>query len=195
MCAGFYDRTRQDLCWRDYISGVDMQIQNYTLNPLAAMRENTSAPKISSLSFGTTPSFYGPLAGSKVTQDSYITGRARVESKCGECQTVRLPDDLFPTDKESDSGPCCYSTIMQPIYSRQPKSCFSASETITYPWTLFPEANQKNFAGVDAVVDTNLQTRFGWANEDAKYDVPSNPCGRTNYGNYQSNQSYKPYSF
>ena len=154
--AGIYNRVGQDLCAVQYETALNDAVSNYQLDLKAEMRPQ---PKAQFLGLGTQPSFWGPLRGNRVTQESFLQGRGHVLSDCPDCGVYRLPNSLFPRVDSAEKKPACQRTDLQPEYTKQPRACNGLSELDTSCYTMFPGAFVPAYLGYNAVVRTNLQTR------------------------------------
>lgn len=180
--AGIYDRTTMDSCHEKFEDELDQKIYNYTLDRNAVMRQNlVQAPFMSQ---GRQPDFYGPLAGDRVTKESFLQGRGHRINKCPDCEVRYLPKSLFnePTIKSS-----CDRVDLQGLYTRVPKSCNGLSETIVTPHFQMPENYKKGYSGYNAVVYTHMQTK----NPEVQHrDKP----GCYNYGSYAPTRDFSRYT-
>ena len=201
--SGYYDRVHDDLCYRDFEKYIDDQTLDYNLNLKAHMRENVD--KCHPLSTGKQCNFYGPLRGVRTTQESFMSGRGQVLSECPSCGVNYLPESLFPDkadpadfatvdQKNGMIRARCQRTDLEPLYTRQPRSCNGLSETDITAYSFMPSAWQRGYEGFRAVVDTNLQTRQ--ALEDTSVTdggLAYSQC-RSSYGSYGSGRPFARYA-
>lgn len=180
--AGIYTRSSMDSCWEKFEDDVDRKIYDYNLDRDAVMRENrTSAPFLST---GRQPDFYGPLVGSRVTQESFLQGRGHCLNKCPDCEVTYLPSSLFPNKKVHSA---CDRVDLDGLYTRLPRSCNGLSETQIYPYFQMPSAWQKGYNGYSAVVYTHLMGR------DPPTKERTMP-GCQNYGSYAPTRNFARYA-
>lgn len=193
--SGYQDNIQNDLCNREFMDKLNDVQSNYAMNVKAVMRD-VPGGKCSSLSRTSTCSFYGPLNGKKVTQESFLQGRGQVLNDCPTCDVNYLPEALFSGGTAAASTPTCFRTDMEPVYDRIPRSCNGLTETDITRFAFMPSAYQVGYSGYNSVVDTHIQTR------DAAYSAcAAGVCNggesygcKSNYGSYGSGRSFKKYA-
>lgn len=182
--AGTYNRVTLDGCYAKGRDDIDNQVYDYTLYRPAAMRINLEEAQFM------TPvqnvDFYGPLAGNRVTKESFLQGRGTTLSKCPDCEVNYLPESLFnrPPIKSS-----CDRVDLLPMFTRVKPSCNGLKETQTVEYAFSAEKYRGDYAGINAVVYSNLQTRIAAEPAPNMY----RQCAQ-NYASYKSPQSYERYA-
>lgn len=195
MGSGYYDRSHDDLCYRDFQVHVDEGVMDYNLFLPAHMRMNVE--KCHPLSQDKQCDFWGPLRGKRVTQDSFLSGRGQSLSDCPDCDVFYLPESIFPNKPdpgdfayEQQTGKImsarCQRTDLEPLYTRKPRSCNGLSETDISQYAFMPSAWQKGYTGYRSVVDTNLQSRQALQDLSVTNGGLAYPECRTNYGSFDS---------
>jgi hypothetical protein len=92
--AGYFDRVQSDACHQRFEDHINHGVNQYNLNLNANYRVNLN--QAMPLSQGKQPSFYGPLRGRRVTQESFLQGRGHTLSDCPDFGVRWLPETLFP---------------------------------------------------------------------------------------------------
>lgn len=182
--SGYYDRVTMDSSYELARDMIDNRQYDYTLYRGAVMRQNrTEAPFM-------TPAqnvdFYGPLTGSRVTQESFIMGRAATASRNPDSEVNYLPESLFPAHQVKST---CDRIDLQPMFTRLKPSCNGLRQTDSSAYAMFPGAWEKGYLGYNSVVYNNLQSRIPPAIEPNLL----NPCAE-NYASYTAGRSFKPYA-
>jgi len=180
--AGIYTRMTLDSCFEQADDAQNQKIYDYNLDRSTVMRQHTVKAPL--LSAGRQPDFYGPLAGDRVTKESFLQGRGHCLNKCPDCEVTYLPESLFP---KKNIKPSCEHVDLQGLYTRIPKSCNGISETDTYAFSQMPGAWENGYAGYNAVVYTHLQSR------DPEVPHRSQP-GCFNYGSYAPTKDFSRYA-
>ncbi len=158
--AGYFSSWFYDPAYQLYEAAQDRAHYDYTADLSAHMRPQQ---KCQFLGLGRTCDFFGPLRGNRLTRESFLQGRGHTLSEAPECGVIRLPASLFPAAparSEDAQMPACQNTSLQAQYTRQPRSCNGLTEVDYSPYTLFPGKYFPGYAGYDAVVGTNVQSRI-----------------------------------
>lgn len=155
--AGIYNRLDQDPAFELAQDYMNNGIYQYTLFRPAVMPVGVSqAPNLQPVQ---NQSFHGPLAGRRVTQESFLQGRGHTLSKAPGNDVIYLPQSVFSTDPKAI--PDCSNVSMMAQHSRLKSSCSGVREMDTSQYALSPGKWQGDYAGVNSIVQTNLQTRMG----------------------------------
>lgn len=183
--SGYYDRVTLDSGWEKGRDMIDQGSYDYVLNRAAVMRGNdVKAPFL-------TPAagidFYGPLAGNRVTRESFIMGRGQTLSKSPDNEVTYLPVSLF--DRPADVKQKCDRVDLEPMFTRVHPSCNGIKETDIFAYSLMPGHFADGYLGYNSVVYTNLQPRIG--PDTAKYSYPA--CAQ-NYASYAPSRSFDRYA-
>jgi hypothetical protein len=189
--SGYYNDVRSDACNRNFEDMTNQYINDYVMKLSANYR--THLDQAFPLSQGLQPSFWGPLRGRRVTQDSFLQGRGQTLADCPECDVKWLPESLFPESTSKLGQTMCQRTDLQPLYTKQPQSCNGLSETDVTQFWFSPSNYQKGYSGYRSVVETNLQTRQPPWNPSQNNGGESYGCAQ-NYGTFGSTWDLKPYS-
>ena len=154
--SGYYDKWSLDSGYERGRDIIDEGSYDYTLYRGAVMRQNlTQAPFM-------TPAqnvdFYGPLAGNRVTKESFLQGRGQTLSRSPDNEVTYLPESLFnqPPIKSQ-----CDRVDLQPMFTRVKPTCNGLRETNITSYAFSPGAFEKGYLGYNNVVYSNLQTRVG----------------------------------
>lgn len=121
--SGFYDKSTLDGCWNKAKDNIDNQVYDYTLWRPAVMRPRAEAGLMTPVQ---NVDFYGPLAGNRVTKESFMQGRGTTLSKCPDCEVNYLPESLFnqPPIKSQ-----CDRVDLLPMFTRVKPTCNGLRET------------------------------------------------------------------
>lgn len=183
--AGFYDRVTLDSGYEKGRDVIDQGSYDYTLYRGAVMRANrVEAPFMMPAQ---NVDFYGPLAGNRVTRESFIMGRGHTLSKGPDNEVTYLPESLFnrPTEVKST----CDRVDLEPLFTRVKPSCNGIKETDVFAYSLMPGHWAEGYNGYNSVVYSNLQTKIG--PDTSKYRYPE--CS-ANYASYKPSRSFERYS-
>jgi len=191
--AGFYNTLKFDSCANDFETFRQAASADYQLNLNANYR--THEPPIMPLSVVGQPSFWGPLAGSNVTKESFLQGRGQTLADCPDCEVTWLPETLFPVNTQHNQMPLCERTDLEPLQTRMKRSCNGLEETDTSQYWMMPSEYQPQFMGMGNAVSGNLQTRLAPSDTTMAQGAQSMGSCRANYGIYGSSRSFAPYSF
>lgn len=182
--AGVNTTLNFDPAYAQYQSWRQVQQNDYVMNLNAVYRQGQ--PPIRSLSVANQPSFYGPLRGSLVSQESFLQGRGQVLGDAPEFDVRMLPESLFPSHTESNEMPACQRTDLEPLQTRMRKSCNGIEEVDMSQYWMIPGAWQATgYSGPASGVNGNLQTRQA-PNPDPSIRQGSEDYGtcRQNYGSF-----------
>ena len=185
MGSGFYDRVTLDSGFEKGRDVIDQGTYDYTLYRGAVMRANrVEAPMMTPAQ---NTDFYGPLAGNRVTRESFMQGRGHTLSKGPENEVFYLPESLFnrPANVQSQ----CDRVDLEPMFTRVKPSCNGLKETDTFAYSLMPGKFENGYMGYNSVVYTNLQPRVG--PDTAKYSYSN--CAQ-NYASYGPSRSFDRYA-
>lgn len=193
--AGFMDMTRYDTCYQDYQAFQDNNYYDRHMDLNTVIRPNVDPLKLSSS--GVYPTTFGPIRGKLVTQESVLTKQlGQSKSDCPGCDVNYLPDSLFPAADASSSSSKqkCQITDLEPLYTKERKSCNGLEETDTSRTWMLPGEYQSGYSGPYFGVNGNLQTLM--APYDPNLDVGNQAFGgcRSNYGTYGGGRDLQPYS-
>lgn len=144
---------------------------DYVLNRSAVMRNNVVRAPM--LGLGQNATFVGPMAGSRVTLESFLTGRGHTLSKNPGCGVYYLPSSVLSgTNQEPQVG----RIDLQPLQTRTQPSCNGLRETVITPYNFFPENYKNGYMGMDSVA-----TRYSRISRE----LPNvrDPCSQT-YATY-----------
>ena len=122
--SGFYNRVTEDGA---YVAGrdrIDQDQYDYVLNRNAVMRGNLAEAPF--MMPGQNVSFYGPLAGNRVTKDSFMQGRGTTLSKDPNNEVNYLPVSLFNQPQLKSS---CDRVDLLPLFTRLKPSCNGLKES------------------------------------------------------------------
>lgn len=183
--AGYNSRVTLDSGYEKGRDMIDQGTYDYTLYRGAVMRANrVEAPLMSPVQ---NVDFYGPLAGNRVTRESFIMGRGHTLSKGPDNEVYYLPESLFnrPANVKSQ----CDRVDMEPMFTRVKPSCNGIKETDIFAYSLMPGHFENGYLGYNSVVYTNLQPRIG--PDTSKYTYPS--CAQ-NYASYAPSRSFDRYA-
>jgi len=187
--AGFYNRLGFDSCNEDFETYRQQSVNDYVLNLNASYRQG--APPVMPLSITGQPSFWGPLRGSLVTQESFLQGRGQTLANCPDCDVRWLPETLFPARTAHNQLPSCEKTDLEPLQTRMRKSCNGLEETDTSQFWMMPGAYQVGYTGPSM---GGLQTRQAPDDVTIKAGAEAYGTCRQNYGSYGAARSFAPYS-
>ena len=188
--AGFYNQLKFDSCYNDSQAYTMQAVNDYVLNLNAVWRQGQPEPR--PLAVVQQPTFYGPLRGSLVTQESFLQGRGQTLSDCPDCEVVWLPETLFPN--KASAPPTCERTDLEPLQTRQRRSCNGLEEVDTSEYWMMPSNYQEGYTGPYFGVNGNLQTRQAPTDVTINQGAESYGSCRENYGSYGSSRSFAPYS-
>lgn len=163
--AGYYEMKDRQGCWSNWYDSFNDGVVSYTFDRKYWMPPGKEMCTNNAL--GSTCTFYGPMTAPRTTQESFLEGRGQIESdKCPECGVIYLPDSVFAMTKGINTqGQICEDMTLQPEFTRQPKSCFTLSETEQTTYAFMPEAFQKGYTGYNSMCDIHIQSR-----EDARLE-------------------------
>lgn len=204
--AGFYDRLYFDPCHRQFEDYTNARTNSRQLNLAANYRTNLD--QAHALSLGKNPDFYGPLRGRRTTQESFLQGRGQSLSDCPDCGVRWLPETLFPESGSTNARAQCQRTDLEPLYTRQPKSCNGLEETDVSAYWMMPSAYQTGYTGLKPVVTANTfgemyengyeafynQTRQSVRDLSVDNGGESYGACRTSYGSYGSGRDFSRYA-
>ena len=153
--SGYYDRVTLDSGWEKGRDLIDSRSYDYVLNRNAVMRQNqVKAPFMMPVQ---NVDMYGPLAGNRVTQESFIMGRGHTLSKDPTSEVTYLPMSLFNKPAEVKSE--CDRIDLLPTFTRLKPSCNGLKETEVTQYSYMPGHFQDGYLGYSNVVYSNLQSR------------------------------------
>lgn len=176
--AGFYgDNFYNDSCFKNYQERVDNGVNNYMVDPKAALP--TGVPQAFLNSRGTTPSWYGPKNTPLVHRESLMQGRNQPLTKC--------PDDDVIRNYGGTSGytqPSCYRSDLEPSFDHTSRSCTSVVETDVWAYNAFPGVRYPKFISINDLACAFVNTQL-------PYEVPQqSPKDKGSYGSYGPTQVY-----
>ena len=146
-----YNTLKSDTCDRQYDDQVNQDTYLYNSFLPSVWRPNMTV--VQPMSRGSQPDFYGPLAGRRVTMESYLQGRGNILSKCPDAGVNYLPPELFSDPNLQLNQNVCTSTALEPTYVTYKKSCDSISNAdVGQLTTGMPRYGQTNTAGVSYMV-------------------------------------------
>jgi hypothetical protein len=155
-----YNTLKMDTCEKQYEDLVNDQTYQYNSFLPSVWRPDTMV--VQPLMRGSQPSFYGPMTGRRVTQESYLQGRGNVLSKCPDAGVNYLPPDLFNDANVPLTS--CTSTLLEPTYQQYKKACDSLSNTdVGQLTTGTPKYGQPNTTGLYIQNQINSQVNMGSA--------------------------------
>jgi len=164
---------------------VDQGYSDYVLQRNAVMRSNrTEAPLMTPVQ---NVDFYGPLAGNRVTRESFLMGRGHTLSKGPSNEVYYLPTALFNRPANIQSQ--CDRVDLEPMFTRVKPSCNGIKETDIFAYSLMPGHWADGYMGYNSVVGTFLQPKVG--PDTAKYNYPE--CAQ-NYASYAPSRSFARYA-
>lgn len=187
--SGFYNTLRFDSAYQDFQVYRDQSENDYVLNLNAVYRQGD--PPVMPLSVTGQPTFWGPLRGSLVTQESFLQGRGQTLANCPDCDVVYLPETLFPAHTAHSQLPKCQATDLEPLQTRSRRSCNGLDETDTSAFWMSPSNYQEGYSGPTM---GGILTRSAPTDETIKQGSESVGSCRTNYGSFGSARSFAPYS-
>jgi hypothetical protein len=182
--SGYYDKSTLDGCWDKAKNNIDNQVYDYTLYRPAVMRINRiEAPFMMPAQ---NVDFYGPLAGNRVTKESFLMGRGATLSKCPDCEVNYLPSSLFNQPPVKSQ---CDRVDLLPMFTRVKPTCNGLKQTDVSEYAFSAGAYAGDYAGINAVTYSNLQTRVGPDYAPNKYEK----CRET-YASYAPSRDFSKYS-
>lgn len=190
--AGYYNSLKFDSAYEDFQTYADQTVNDYVLNLKASYRLGATPPM--PLSVAGQPTFYGPLRGSLVTQESFLQGRGQTLCNGPDCDVLWLPETLFPAHTAHNQLPSCERTDLEPLQTRMKSSCNGLKETDMSQYWMFPGAYQTGYSGPYFGIGGNLQTRMAPVDGTIQQGAESYGSCRQNYGTYGSSRSFAPYS-
>lgn len=181
--AGIHNRVWEDGCANAQQDKWNDGIYDYVLWRPAVMRGVEEAHFMAPAQ---NVDFYGPLAGNRVTKESFLQGRGTTLSKCPDCEVNYLPASLFnqPPVKQQ-----CDRVDLLPMFTRVKPTCNGLRETDTTQYSFSAEKYRGDYAGINAVVYSNLQTRVGPDYAPNTYRECS-----ANYASYLPTRSFAYYA-
>jgi len=168
-------------------------VNDYTLNLNSVYRQG--APPIMPLSVAGQPTFWGPLRGSLVTQESFLQGRGQTLAACPDSEVRWLPESLFPNQTAHNKLPECQRTDLESAQTRVRRSCNGLDSTDASQYWMMPGAVEQGYTSAPYnAINGNFQSRM--APIDSALSAGSETFGtcRTSYGTYGSSRSFSPYS-
>jgi len=191
--AGYYNSLKFDSCNNDFQAYNYQRINDYQMDLAANYR--VGQPPVFPLQVGVQPTFWGPLRGSLVTQESFMQGRGQTLAECPDCDVIWLPESLFPAQTQHSAARECQRSDLEPEYTRMKKSCNGLEETDTTPYTMLPGAWQVGYSGPDSGIGSNMQTRMAPYDSAGLMGNGSEYYGcKANYGSFGSGRNLQPYS-
>ena len=191
--AGFYNSLKFDSCVNDQQTMQYQKINDYQMDLTANYR--TGQRPAYPLAHASNPTFWGPLTGSLVTQESFLQGRGQTLANCPDCDVIWLPESLFPTQTQHTQPRSCQATDLEPLYTRMKRSCNSVSETDMTEYWMMPGAFQAGYSGPDSGIGSNLQTRMAPYDSSLLAGAGSETYGcASNYGTFGSGRNLQPYA-
>ena len=183
--AGYYNRWSQDGAYEKGRDELDQNSYDYVLNRDAVMRQNRiHAPFMTPVQ---NVDFYGPLAGNRVTKESFITGRGHTLNRDPLNQVVYLPVSVFNEPQRIQST--CDRIDLQPQFTRVKPTCNGLRETEVTQYSFMPGHFQDGYIGYNNVVYSNLQTRVG-----PDYAPNAYRACQANYASYKPTRSFDRYA-
>lgn len=190
--SGYYDGLKWDASYADGQVYDQQASADYVLNLNAFYRQG--APPIQPLSVANQPTFYGPLRGSLVTQESFLQGRGQTLSAGPDCGVRYLPESLFPAQTAHNMQPRCQVTDLEPLQTRMRRSCNGLEEMDTSQYWMMPGAYQTGYTGPYFGVEGNMQTRMAPTDATIQQGAEAYGTCRGSYGTYGSARSFLPYT-
>jgi hypothetical protein len=190
--AGYYNSLKFDTAYADAQVYEDQTIGDYVLNLKASYRQGET-PALPAGVVG-QPTFYGPMRGSLVTQESFLQGRGQTLCRGPDCDVLWLPESLFPAQTTYNQQPTCERTDLEPLQTRMKRSCNGLEETDTSEYWMMPGAFQTGYSGPYFGIGGNLQTRSAPVDGTIAQGAESYGNCRQNYGTYGNSRSFAPYS-
>jgi hypothetical protein len=187
--SGFYNNLKFDSCYQDNQVFQDQSQNDYVLNLNAVYRQGD--PPIRPLSVSSQPTFYGPLRGSLVTQESFLEGRGQTLTDCPSGEVFWLPESLFPANTAYNQPSTCQRSDLEPLQSRMKKSCNGLEETDTSEYWMLPGNWQNGYSGPTMA---GLQTRMPYPSSNLRAGSESYGSCQQNYGLYGSSRNFGKYS-
>jgi hypothetical protein len=187
--SGFYNSLRFDSAYQDFQVYRDQSENDYVLNLNAHYRQGEKP--IMPLSIAGQPTFWGPLRGSLVTQESFLQGRGQTLANCPDCDVVYLPETLFPANTAHNQLPRCQATDLEPLQSRMKKSCNGLDETDTSMFWMMPSNFQVGYSGPSLA---GMQSRVPPISGQITQGSESYGTCSGSYGVYGNSRSFAPYS-
>jgi len=120
-----YNTLKSDTCEKQYEDQVNEDTYLYNSFLPSVWRPDMTV--VAPMMRGSQPSFYGPLAGKRVTMESYLQGRGNILSKCPDAGVNYLPPDLFNDPALQMGASVCTQTVLEPTYVQYKKACDSIS--------------------------------------------------------------------
>jgi len=188
----YYEMKDRLQCWENQHDENNTAISGYYLNKNYWMPPGMN--RCTNQALGSTCSFYGPKDVPRTTQESFLQGRGQVNSdQCPDCDVIYLPESVFASTQNEKK--VSENLSLQPQYTRQPKSCFTLSETDTTTYAFMPGAWQKGYTGFNGGLlgygcDTNIQSReqsrsYEPSSSQKQFPGGGHARGSKNYGSYQ----------
>jgi hypothetical protein len=182
--AGYYNRWSQDGAYVHGRDELDQGQYDYTLYRNAVMRGGVAeAPFMMPVQ---NVDFYGPLAGNRVTKESFLQGRGSTLSRDPQNEVLYLPSSLFTQPPVKSS---CDRVDMLPMFTRLKPSCNGLTETDVTQYWFSPGKYADGYQGYNSVVYSNMQTRVGPDYAPNLY----RQC-QGNYASYAPTRSFDRYS-
>jgi len=142
-----YNTLKSDTCDKQYDDLVNEDTYLYNSFLPTVWRPDTVV--VQPMMRGSQPDFYGPIAGRRVTQESYLRGYGNILSKCPDAGINYLPPDLFNDQTLALGTNVCTQTLLEPTYVQYKKSCDSISNAdIGQLTTGVPRNPETNTAGL-----------------------------------------------
>ena len=182
--SGFYSKVTFDGGYERGRDIIDDGSYDYVLNRNAVMRQGQLKANFSAPAQGID--FYGPLASSRVTRESFIQGRGHTLSRDPDAEVTYLPMSLFNQPPLHSS---CDRIDMLPQFTRVKPTCNGLRETIITPFAFSPGHFENGYLGFNNVVYSNLQSRIGPDYYPNQYRM----CGQ-NYASYSPTRSFDKYA-
>jgi hypothetical protein len=150
-----YNTLKSDTCDRQYDDMINQDTYAYNSFLPSVWRPNTMMVQASAR--GVQPDFYGPMAGNRVTLESYLQGRGNILSKCPDAGVNFIPPQLLNPAIQPNT---CTSTELEPSYVTYKKSCDSISNAdIGQLTTGTPRMGQTNTAGVSYMAASQVNSK------------------------------------